>query len=414
MSVQPYSAAAAETIFMDLLDRRDVILSEPGFDLADENFRSRFGVRTDWVEHSREAYRWSTRTPLALFYCGLLARATNPTVDPLSIQGGSGESGYNAAGLWSEVIYKHALDRIDLRRLKNVPLNNSPFNGKRRLSTDWENVSSASSRALSALFDWLSQVESMSSSDAEAALLSVLLAAPNAPISAGRVKFDSAAQHPTLLSLVEFADQVSRFISLNSDHGRRAQAFVAACLEVALPERISTPASVNDPSRRSPGDVKSLSSEDGAEVGALLVEVKDKPTRRQEVLDFVKNVRDFNPSASVGYAALANKASAEEHFSPQTRIPTSEELTRSEGMPVLVWKTPLDLLSQSAAWSGLPTSTVIWKCAHNYLYWLNHVDTDEADSPREWSTRLETWGFISVAPPNQAASSSSSSTSNSG
>ena len=389
-----FSTSLAEENFMSLLDRRDALRNEPDYDPDDAQFQHKHGLSGEWITNGRTAYQWKVRSPLALLFCGLLARATDANVDPLSIQANSGDYGYNAAGLWKDVIVKHASGRISLRKLKNAPLNNSPFNGKRRLETNWQNTSQASKEVIPELHEMLTQVDAMCPSQAEAALLTVFLVAPDSAGTLGRATLRRDISYPQLVSLVEFAESVANFISLNSDDGRRAQAFVTACLEVALPDRILTPASVNDPSRKSPGDVRSLISAEVRDVGPLFVEVKDKLARRPEVEQFIKEVRSYDGQASAGYSALANSPAAESAVPLHSQIPAAEELTKSSGIPVVVWKSPLEMLTQAAAWSGLPTSKVVWICAHNYLKWLEHLDTGKNNSPAAWKKRILSMGFL--------------------
>lgn len=389
-----FSTSIAEENLMSLLGRRDALRNEPDFDTEDDQFLHKHGLSGEWIAHGRAAYQWRVRSPLSLLLCGLLARATDANVDPLSIQANSGEYGYNAAGLWRDVIVKHASGRISLRKLKNVPLNNSPFNGKRRLETNWQNTSAISKEVIDELHKMLTQVEAMSPSEAEVALLAVLLVAPDPVGLARRTQSNKDIPYPQLVSLVEFADTVAHFISLNSDDGRRAQAFVTACLEVVLPDRITTPSSINDPSRNSPGDVKSLLSGEAKDAGPLFVEVKDKLARRPEVEQFIKEVQSYDGQASAGYAALANTPAAEGAVALHSQIPSAEELTKSTGIPVVVWKSPLEMLTQATAWSGLPTSEVIWLCAHNYLKWLDHLDTGKHNSPADWQQRILRMGFL--------------------
>jgi hypothetical protein len=384
----------AETTLMGLLGRREAIKSVAEFDLDDEEFIARHDLDEEWISHSRTAYKWATRSPLAIVLCGLLARAASEDVDPLSLQQSSGDYGYNASGLWKEVIVKLAGSHISLRQLKDQPFNNSPFNGKRRLGTDWESMSSRSVVPIAQAYAMLTEVEQMDSKSAERALLSFLLAAPN-PASLSVESPDLLGEVPQLsVDLVEFCDSVATFIKLNSDDGRRAQAFVTAAIEVALPGRVTTPASIHDPSRTSPGDVKTHKAHDVSSVGPFYVEVKDKPVRAAVVRMFLESVRSFDVNASAGYAAFANGVAAEKSLDEGSRIPSAEELTRSSGIPCVVWRSPLDLMSQVVSWSGLPVSKAIWLCAHNYRKWLRHIDTEKAASPAEWDKYLLAWGFL--------------------
>ena len=129
-------------------------------------------------------------------------------------------------------------------------------------------------------------------------------------------------------------------------------------------------------------------------MGPLFVEVKDKLARRPEVEQFIKEVRSYDGQASAGYSALANSPAAESAVPLHSQIPAAEELTKSSGIPVVVWKSPLEMLTQAAAWSGLPTSKVVWICAHNYLKWLEHLDTGKNNSPAAWKKRILSMGFL--------------------
>lgn len=390
----PYSTA--EDTFMSLLAQRDAIRNQSGFDINDPHFLAASNLDITWVRNSIEVYGFVTRSPLAALLNGLLARATDADADPFSLQAGSGPHGFTATRLWKEAIRRHGQKRIYLNKLKDQPFNNSPWSGKRRVANDWENTSPASKAALTRLTTLLTEVEAMDTAQARQALLSVLVAAPDPPVSQSA----ALAQGQTLsLSLTDFAEAVREFILLNSDDGRRAQAFVTAVVEVALPGRTTTPESVNDPSRSAPGDVKSHALGDPKAFGPLFVEVKDKVVRRTDVDQFIKEVQAFDEQASVGYAALANDTNTQQSLPTNSRIPDAASLTREFGIPVLIWLSTLELLSQAAAWTAIPMPRFLALCAENYLRWLEHIDTGRNNSPEEWANRLRGWGLLQATAP---------------
>lgn len=402
MSEYAFPYETAETTFMSLVRQREVIRGQPGFDPTDPQFLTASNLDIVWATYADEVYEFSTRTPLAAVLTGLLARASDGQVDPLSLQDNSGPHGFSATRLWNQAIRRHAQGTVHLNKLKDQPFNNSPFNGQRRVGTTWENTSSASKKYLKRVTELLALVDEMSPDQAQKALLSFLVAAPDPP----QARTTSLDEDKTLsVSLVDFADAVQNFILLNSDDGRRAQAFVTACVEVALPGRTTTPESVNDPSRTAPGDVKSHAQDDPKALGPLFIEVKDKIVMRTDVVQFVKEVAAFDRSASAGYAALSNNADTEANLPSKSRVPDAEPLTREFGIPVLVWRSPLELLSQSAAWSALAVPRFLALCADNYLKWLEHIDTGKNNSPQEWKVRLNGWGLFEDpdAPPRAAA-----------
>ena len=72
----------------------------------------------------------------------------------------------------------------------------------------------------------------------------------------------------------QLVDAIWRFVSADSEHGRRAQAVVAGLLDVyASPSRVES-GRINDPSRKYPGDV-CVRSLDDPEVWEKAFEVRD-------------------------------------------------------------------------------------------------------------------------------------------
>lgn len=384
----------AERIFIDALTKRKLLRALDDFDLLDPRFVADAGLDATWIANSARAAGWPTRTPFAAVMCALLARSASSIVDPLSLQDRSGPFGYNAAGLWKDVIFKHGTGSISLNHLKAIPFNNSPFNGKRQLSANWDNVAKKSRLPLREAIDMASQVASYSCDEARTALASFVVACPDPPVALSPA---TGLPEPDLafitLTLAEFAEGVSTFIALNSDGGRRAQAFVAACLEVAMPGRVWTPSSVNDPSRSQPGDVKSHPLGDREVFGPLYVEVKDKLIGADAVQSFIDEVHKHDRSGAVGYAAFANTSEAEAALPKQSRIPDPESLARKHGIGVAVWKSPIGLASQCTVWAGLSGPAFIWMCSQNFRRWLRHLDTGQARSPEKWDELLTTWGI---------------------
>ena len=393
-----FSFDQAFSTFLAAVRKRGHVREQTNFDISDKNALKAQKIDLAWVANARAAYEWKSRTPFAAVLCGLVARASNPAADPMSLQAGSGTHGYSATRLWKDVIRAVGEGKVSLRQLKDQPFNNSPFNGKRRLSTDWENVSGQNKSAIEAAYKMLEQVERMDRDSATSALEAFLIAAPNPPSPKREPAFESeltpdiAAK--VTISLVDFADAVVTFIESNSDDGRRAQAFVVACLEVALPGRVMTPASVNDPSVSAPGDVKTYFQGQSKSLGPVYVEVKDRLIRKVDVTQFVQEVARHDDQATACYAALANRESDEARLPQKAQIPSGSALSREFAIPVVVWKTPLDLMVQAIAWAAIPVPLFIWRCAHNYRKWLAHLDTGKANSPAIWSTQLDSWGLV--------------------
>lgn len=389
----------AERAFIDVLAKRKMLRGHDDFDLSDASFVNDAGLSPKWIANASRALGWSTRTPFAAVMCALLARTASPEVDPLSLQDRSGTHGYNAAGLWKDVIFKHGTGSVSLNHLKPVPFNNSPFNGKRRLSNDWDNVAKKSQVPLAETIAMAADVSSYTCEQARMSLLSFLVACPDPPVAlAGVADLAESDLGFISISLAEFADGVSNFIGLNSDGGRRAQAFVAACLEVALPDRIWTPRSINDPSRSQPGDVKSHPVGDAKNFRPLYVEVKDKLVSADAVHAFMEEVKKHDHASAAGYAAFANTPEVEAALPEQQRVPDAEALARQHGIGISIWKSPLGMIGQCSVWAAVSAPEFIWHCSQNYRRWLRHLDTGQAQSPQKWDTVLLNWGIPLDAP----------------
>ncbi|GMA37551.1 restriction endonuclease, SacI family [Demequina litorisediminis] len=284
--------AAAEIVMEQALAQRTA-------DRANDNF-----VAGEWAEVSREVYGWAqAKTYLAAVLCGLVARATDARANPLSLQVGddAGTFGYAATSLW-QVIQGVAHGRVDLRSLKSQPFNNSPFGGKRILSSDWANVAPRNRPLLARTVSLMANVAEMSRSDAAQALRDFLSAVPDATLPSV-LEAHLATSH---LDLVAFFESLETFLLDDGENGRRAQAMVAAAISLVHPLGTFTPKSVNDPSRTTPGDVSVTGVTSLGRRRGLYVEAKQKYTPAEWVGQFAHELAERDPAGVGAYAALVN------------------------------------------------------------------------------------------------------------
>lgn len=340
----------------------------------------------DWAHVAQEVYDWDrAKTYLAAILCGLVARATDESADPLSLQVGDQPGGYAATSLW-QVIQAHAQNRVDLKQLKSQPFNNSPFSGKRRLEVTWDNVAASNRPRLERTVELLGELAGMTATEARAALRSFLYMAPDA-----RKRASIHAELPQgALDLVRFFESLDHFLLDDGESGRRAQAMVAAALSLVHGESVTTPSSVNDPSRSEPGDVRVVRKGADGEPRALYAEAKQKVAFPEWVEQFVEEVRDSTDNGTVAYGALVNERSSERarRMSP---LPDWRSILKRYGVVSVAWTNAADMVRDAFIWSGLDAQTGVLRFVELYAHYLVHVEANAA-TVDQWLEAAATFG----------------------
>ena len=220
-----------------------------------------------------------SKTYVAALGTALLARATEPHIDPLSIKERSGEKGYSARTLGHGVLVPASVEYgFDLGATGREPLNNEPFFGNDRMDATVV-VHRRSRPYWGYLIECCKRIDNLSANQAKAALAAFIRQ---------RLAAAAAVQSLNLATrrfrLEALAEMTARFISEDSEGGKRGQACTAAALDLAFSTvRMGR---INDPSVRFPGDVQVL---DGVRV-ILPVEARQKIVTASEVSQFAATV----------------------------------------------------------------------------------------------------------------------------
>ncbi len=308
-----------------------------------------------WRDRAGIVLGWPRRTHFAPVITGLLARATDKDANPSSLQRGHGALGmYSAASVWAK-FYDRAARQISVNGLKRHPFVNGLYDQKRKLERDWADNENA--REVSTIVDWMDEVALMTPEQARTALWAFLLEVPDAVAAVDGVFTPVCAFTPRQLF-----DMVCEFLNGDAEDGRRAQAFVAACLETMHPGQVSTPRSVNDPSRRSPGDVYAYSGE-----LAVFAEAKWKTVTVTDVEQFGHEVAARVPGAIAIYAALVNADSGK----PLAGI--DDLVSDHTGILMRVYDAPEPLLRDALAWAGRPFAVSATAFLAHFLRFLQHI-----------------------------------------
>lgn len=220
----------------------------------------------------------SNKGAIAVLGTALLAKATNPAIDALSLHEKSGPNGYAARHLASHILAAHA-DSLGyaLGTSAPDPLAGSPwFNAMRvDLITKWRKPARAHADQL---ISWLSSLTADEAPDALVAFLRVRMAV------AAHLREQRAAAFAgeAPVSFTELADTLTPFVQINPEEGRRGTAAVAAAYAAAgfaAHARV-----VNDPGQT---DID-VHGPDGFLIG---IEVKQKPATDKDAIDIAAGAR---------------------------------------------------------------------------------------------------------------------------
>jgi hypothetical protein len=256
----------------------DLKLSRQRFEEAYRLAAGTTALPLEWIERTRRLLAGKYNTFVPMLGTALLGKATDPRVDPFSIQAASRGDGpanaYNARDLAKRVFVPECESRrIQLRTGGAEPLNAHPFYKQQRVTRQ---LKAKWPREVEYLCDCLDAAEPLTEKqalDALAGTIRVLLEAPRP------LELELAERPQDLLALLQ---TTNAFITDDSEGGKRGQAFVTACLDLVFQD-VRTKR-VNDPSRRTPGDI---------EIGkpralTLAAEVKQRPFSPSEIVQFVK------------------------------------------------------------------------------------------------------------------------------
>lgn len=305
--------------------------------------RTRNPLPDNWIRTAEIISQSPTKTYIPALGTALLARATDDRVDTLALHKDAKRSHlepYSARNLCERVLVPCAREHgIDLGLTGKQPLNNSPFYGQKRIDEINRRIRARDDHDL--LVQQLTRANGLSSSEcleAFAAFLRVRLRYSNKP--------PREAPPITKCDWGQLTRAITTLLGEDAENGKRAQALVAAILDLAFPE-VRTQR-VYDPSRKIPGDVYVL--RDGEVV--LSAEVRAKPVRADDVIAFGTALRRASIPAGL-FVAL------EQRGQPLNRSQISEQLASSGGPLLMVEESAVDLLRLSSVWSAQPLADVL-------------------------------------------------------
>lgn len=300
-------------------------------------------VDQSWVkpiEALSDAAAGSSLTHIAFLGTAILAKCADPKIDVFSVKKRDGGNAYSARGLCHGVIVPNApeLD-IHLGVTGREPLNNQPYVSIDRL-TRGATVRSTAQNVLNMLCDILDRLQASSEEQARQAM--------RAFIEVRRrygTRYSRAVSERVQISVAALVENITALVSASSEGGRRAQAVVAALMDVfAGRERVDA-RRVNDPSRTTPADVNVRRAEGGG--WERVFEVRDKAVSREDLYLLVSKCI----GGEVGEAVMVAIAP-----SPSISLLGEARAWAAErGIALTVFSDWATLISQALYWGPLPT-----------------------------------------------------------
>ena len=332
----------------------------------------------EWIERTDRVGESPSQSFVALLGVALLARATNPEVDPLTLHAGKaiptpGFKAYQPRGIGEQVLVPLSREfRVDLGRSGPQPFNNQPIYGSKRVEDMLARVSITTRPHVEYLIDTLNQVRELP----EAALIPALAAfiRQRKVVGATRetqIRFEYAKVSTTFAEVLE---KSVAFIHEDPERGRRGQALVAAALELVYP-RIECGV-INDPSRHWPGDVHAFADDNEDTSPLLAVEVRQKTVSDADLDIFARRVRDKGLVKAMVAALSKTQATI-----PNT---TTQLLLERYGVLVVVYDNAEDYLRAAATWSGRPLEHWAREFPARMSNFLNLLDASP-EGQKQWA-----------------------------
>lgn len=312
----------------------DYDVSRAQFKKALDLARSGPSLPQKWLERTRKVGQSPSKTFVAMLGTALLAKATDPKVDPFALKTRDFPAAYSARSLCTDVLVPCAVEaQIHLGTTGREPLNNQPFFRHESVGPDMK-VKTSTRAHLDYLCECLEAMKRLNQSQALEALAAFICVR----LEEGPRKF-SPLRVERALGVPQLVEQASGFVSEDPENGKRGQALVAACFDLIFKDVRTT--RVFDPSRHWPGDVVVF------EKGKVTfsVEVKQRPATETEIIQFAER------SAEMGvHRALA--ATLHPDQGPLHGQALREEAWRRHGVHLSVLGDAGQVLDSALTWTS--------------------------------------------------------------
>lgn len=328
-------------------------------------------VQRLWEDRCREAWTWSTKTAIAALGTALLAKATDGSVDALSLKPSSGGNGYAARSLESRVLAAHRQTyQYILGTSAPDPLANSPWYEPDRIDRikKWRHPQVGAE-----LVSWLSTLAGGDAFDALVAFVRVAKAEAQARAASATKALNVTGSVRTLEQLL---DGVQTLATLDAEDGRIGAAAVAAAY-AAAGHRVEARV-VNDPGQT---DVDVYAGR--ATTPTLGCEVKQKIATDQDARDIAAGAREIGSSK----ALLAALHPRQPHLDRDGLCRWADE---QEGVLLDIAHGFRDLFVRSITSGPATRAEFLGSYAKHMSHWLVELEASEQALDR-WAAIVRRW-----------------------
>jgi hypothetical protein len=350
--------------------RLDYDVSTVRFEEALKLARSDDPLPQGWLDRASKVSESPSRTFIAMLGTALLAKATDPRVDPFALKTRAFPTAYSARALCKDVLVPCAVEAgVHIGTTGREPLNNQPFFRHECVGPEMR-VRPSVRPHLNYLCECLAAMEKLDRPQALKALAAFLrVRLQQGPATAAPLRVERT------LGVAELIAAVSRFISEDPENGKRGQALVAAALDLVFQDVRTT--RVYDPSRHWPGDV--VVFEDSAMT--LSVEVKQRPATVTEIIQFAARCAEMGV-----HRAIAAMLHPEQPLLEIDEL--REEAWRRHAVHLSVLEGAAATLVSSLTWTRQPLWAALGAFPQLMASRLQELEAS-ADGQAQWASLFE-------------------------
>jgi SacI restriction endonuclease len=274
----------------------------------------------EWTKRTEHISQCPSETYIAALGVALLAKATEPAVDVLTIKASAGPNAYSMRGVANVLVSRARHYGYHLGVTGPEPLNNQPWFSNDRI----DRISRIGKEVVpfhQALVRYLRDLQKVDEHEAQQALAAFLRLRLSVGIAAKKLRVVITNAGEALDDVLRLAET---FIRQDPEGGKRGQAVVAALLS-CVHEHVQTGA-INNPRAF---DVRV----DSGESPLLAVEVKQKPVGEEQILYLAAEAADAGFDKAL-YAALGADQAPVDAVSLRERAATDHGVLLGIGLGI--------------------------------------------------------------------------------
>ena len=327
----------------------------------------------EWVQRVRATEAIPSKTFIAMLGTALIARATDPRVDPTVLKATAepapGFIAYSARGIATKALVPLAMEySLDIGARGREPLNNMPFFHNLTVHRGMT-VHTRVRPHLDGFVSTLERLRELPEEDLIPALAAfVALRRRSARRPTRRVEISGSGW-----TTAEMIEATSDFVTSYPEEGRRGQALVASVLDLVFDNvRVGH---INDPSRTVPGDVHAGRGDGDTNIS---IEVKQKPVTASDILSWAASVAKAGLRRGMYVLLAPTQADLD---SPAITL----EALNVHGVSIRIIPGPRSLMQEAMMYSRLDVSEFMTEFPPRMLERLEEVDV-ASESLNEWAT----------------------------